>query len=270
MAAPVVAPCEPWITDLSCCPAADGVDPDEVTLGIMAATEVLWAFSGRQFGLCTNRVRPCRSFCADGMMGWYNYGSLPSGPWPVMYQGQWINLTCGCGRRRGCSCTEVCEVDLSKWGPIASIESVMVDGVELVVDVDYRVDDWSRLVRLGGDCWPLCQDLNVADDAVGAWTVEWTSGQDVPASGILAVRELGCEMVKFCSTGECRLPRRTTNVSREGLSYTVMDPFEFFERRRTGLYLCDAFLTAMNPHALMQQSQVWWPEQSPTGVVTGT
>lgn len=269
MPAPEIGPCQPWDAQLCC--DLSGVDPLVIADAVQAATEVLWAKSGRQFGVCSAKARPCRSDCAgDGWVPWGYDGVWGSGsPWPYNAgHSQWFNIVCG-SCSGDCSCTRVCEFELP-GGMVNEITSLTIDGAPLVAGVDYRVDDWRKVVRLGGECWPLCQDMNANDGEVGSWVVEWTYGLPVPTLGEFAVGEMACELARFCDANKCRLPRRTTTVSREGVTYTLIDPFDFFERNRTGLYTCDLFITTTNPSDLTSAPVVWSPDSPGRHRVAGT
>jgi len=265
MAEAPVTPCEPWPAVLCC--DVDGIDPAVVDAAVAGASHALWARTGRRYGVCPATVRPCLRRCASGLGGWWEFGA--SGyPTPAYYNGQWYNITCGCGS--DCSCTEVCEIDLP-GGRVVAITSVTLNGVVLTDGVDYRVDNWSRLVRLGGGCWPLCQDMTAGDNDPGAFAVSWTYGVEVPPLGQQAVGELACELIKAC-TGDkrCRLPQRVQSMSREGITFTVIDSLDFLDGGLTGLPVVDLFIRTDNPHGLSNASAVWSPDRTGIGRVAGT
>jgi hypothetical protein len=263
MAAPVVGPCEPWNAVLCC--DVTGVAQEVIDRSVIAATEVLWGLSGRQFGECSARGRPCRDDCLNG---WQPWGDGVWGPWPYNAgHAQWFNITCGCVGE--CSCTRVCEFELP--GAAASgIVRVSIDGVDLVPNVDYRLDNWRKVVRLGGECWPLCQDMTANDDEIGSWVVEWLYGAPVPELGNIAVGELACEFIKACTNNRCKLPQRVQSIVREGVTFTLLDPQDFFADGRTGLYFSDLFITTFNPSRLAAASAVWSPDVPNTMRVAGT
>lgn len=224
----------------------------------MIATEVLYALSGRQFGLCARTIRPCRADCFEGIwpsIDQWNSGSGLSYPQPLLMQGQWYNLTCG-GCTTGCSCVAVSEAALP--GPVHDITEVKIDGIVLNPLIDYRLDDWRLLVRLGGDSWPLCNDLNLADTEVGTWSVTFNTGVEVPELGQLAVGELATEIAKYISCDNtCTLPKPMQSMVRQGLSVTFLDPNQVFADGKTGLYFCDLFIQTYNPNKLRRRSRAY-------------
>lgn len=52
-----------------------------------------------------------------------------------------------------------------------------------------------------------------------------------------------------------------TSVSRQGVSYTILDNQEFIEELRTGLYVIDLFLKTVNPDNARRKSKVFSPDQ---------
>lgn len=230
-------------------------------IAVQAATEVLYALSGRQFGVCQLTVRPCRRECSGdgwgygGFGGWWEWGQWPR---PLFYQGTWYNIMCGnCGNGggRSCSCQYVSEVWLPS--PVSSVAQVKVDGVILDPSA-YRVDDWRLLVRTDGHIWPICQDLTKSDSATGTWSVTVNFGQDVPVLGQVAVGELACQITKLIlGDKSCMLPKPVQQLVRQGVTLNFLDPNEVFANGRIGLYIGDLFITTTNPHGLAERSQVY-------------
>lgn len=238
-------PCALWPVKWTC--NLTGVSAEVTGTALEAASEVLFMLSGQRFGLCEVTLRPCRRDCYGnywrGWGSWWEFGTYPQ---PALINGAWYNMVCGfCGDN--CSCTFVSETLLP--GPINSVTEVKVDGVVLIKGVDYRVDDYRKLVRLGG-VWPRCNDLNLADTEVGTWSTTIVYGEPVPTLGQLAVGELACEFIKLLTTGECDLPPGVTNISRQGLSIdlaeTSPDLLQFYAKFPIS-YL---FLKTFNPSGL--------------------
>lgn len=243
-------PCGPW--EPLDCPAWPDSLAGVKDNAIMAATEVLWELTKRQFGSCTMTLRPCRTDCAgDNALAWL-YGSwLPtwggnSGwgwPFPALLGGRWYNLGCGaCGDT--CSCAIVHQVQLPY--PIATITQVKVDGVTLDSGA-YRVDDWQFLVRLDGNEWPQCNNLNKADTEVGTWSVTGTWGTAVPMMGRVAVGALALETAKaLCGDGSCQLsPAQVREINRQGVRKAFITAGD--KGSQTGLMLVDRFINTYNP-----------------------
>jgi hypothetical protein len=140
-------PCWPR-PDTSCCDRLNPANPTaeqtaQIERILQVSTEIIWRLSGKQFGACPVTVRPCRKTCARGFTGyWSDIGWMP-----VLENGVWFNQNCDRCRPSGCSCSELCEVDLP--GPVVEIQSVTLNGEILPAD-HYRVDDFRRLVRVKG------------------------------------------------------------------------------------------------------------------------
>ena len=248
--------CEPWTPTFTCALPTGAYAVSGTALE--AASEVLYAMSGRQFGLCTITVRPCRQDCWGGSWpfaaNWWQYG-VGQWPYPALIGGLWYNLACG-GCAGDCSCTVVHEVALP--GVVHDVTQVKVDGVVLTPNTDYRVDNYRLLVRLDGEDWPLCNDLNEADTEVGTWSVTFRTGRPVPSLGQAAVGVLTEQFTKLMLCDDtCELPFNVTQLSRQGVDITFLDPQEIFQNRRTGLYLPDLFVNTYNPHGRTQRARVY-------------
>jgi hypothetical protein len=59
---------------------------------------------------------------------------------------------------------------------------------------------------------------------------------------------------------DCALPQRITSVSRQGISYTILDNQEFIDELRTGLYAVDLFLKTTNPDNARRKAKVFTPD----------
>lgn len=236
---------------------------------LMMATEILWARTGMQFDACSLTIRPCRQDCWDGGAFpyggyWWQMGGLY--PQPALINGNWYNLTCG-SCSGDCSCAMLSEIVLP--GPVTAINEVKVDGVALA-STDYRLDDWRKLVRLDGEMWPLCNNLNLADTETGTWSVNLTYGRPVPTSGRMAVGELAYELILACLGDSCcKLPYQVQQIARQGVTIKYPDVSDLFGMgpngqvtNRVGLQYCDLFIDAFNPYGLRQASEVYSVDQS--------
>jgi hypothetical protein len=135
--------------------------------------------------------------------------------------------------------------------PASSIGSVVgADGVT-VDPASYRLVNSAYLVRLGSDCWDLTSGV----------TVTYTYGVMPPAAGKFAAIKLADELVKLVTDpGACSLPERVSSVSRQGVSYTILDPQTFLTDGRTGVYEIDLFLKAANPNGAKKRPRVFSPD----------
>jgi hypothetical protein len=76
--------------------------------------------------------------------------------------------------------------------------------------------------------------------------------------GRMAARTLAIEFVKLYSgDDDCALPQRVTSISRQGVSYTLLDSQDFIEEMRTGIYMVDLFLKSANPDKARTKARVF-------------
>jgi hypothetical protein len=221
-------------------------------VAVLAATEVIDALTGLQFGECQLTIRPCRRQCDNSVPGnWWEWGQWPK---PIYYNGIWTNLTCG-GCTDNCSCTAISEVFLP--APVVSVDEVKIDGVVLPI-TSYRLDNWRKLVRTDGYEWPACNDLNLDDTEINTWSIKITVGKVVPTMGKIAVGELAAQIAKLlaCET-QCALPKNVQQLIRQGVTQNFLDPVKMFATGLTGLYLVDLFIRTVNPDALRSRSRVY-------------
>jgi hypothetical protein len=246
-------PCEPW-EPIFTCPLPTGAEAVS-GVAIQAATEILWKKTNQRFGVCSQILRPCARDCFDNM---FPNGIIPFSlryPYPYNYRGTWFNLGCG-GCPGSCSCTIVHETVLP--APVAQIVEIKVDGVVLTAGMDYRVDDQRLLVRLDGNPWPQCNDLNKDDTEVGTWSVHAQFGEVVPDLGRLAVGELASELMKFMLCDEtCAFPTNPQSIQRQGVSMSFFDPDRILGQDRIGLYFCDLFITTWNPANIQRPARAY-------------
>lgn len=228
--------CEPWITaDRMCCPDVEPVDcatgdPVEVVYPwtddeiIEAATGMLFRQTCHLFpGHCEIVVRPC--------------------------------AYCGCSRKK-CGCGRYVYIDLQDTYPIITVDEVLIDGA--VVDPSaYRVDDYRRLVRVDGECWPGCNDLSSADTEPNTFSVAYTAGRRPPIELQMAAAELACELKRACNGGDCRFPSNVTQVSRQGVTLNIDALESAVAGGVSGIAIVDAAVRRYN--CSRSKARVWHP-----------
>lgn len=246
MAAPSRSTCSPWTEEdeVTACPACGDYNVDSALLdeAIQVASDVLYELSGRRFpGTCEETIRPCRKPRCRG-----------SGD-PTL-----------------CSCGGVSEV-LLRGSPVTEVLEVKVDG-DVLPASEYRIDEHRWLVRLPDSsgtrhAWPCCQDVYLDDSEDNTFSVSYEFGQDPPPAGRMAASRLACELILACdpaAASKCRLPKRVTSVTRQGVSMTTLDPFDFLDKGQIGIYEADLFIQAYNP-GRGRAASVWSPDTSPRG-----
>lgn len=251
----VDAPCEPWPALWTGCALPTGAAAVTGN-ALKAASEVLWAMSGRRFSLCPTTLRPCRESCNDGATydttDWWNWGGR--WPQPRFFRGVWTNVTCGqC--LDDCSCTFVSKVRLPM--PVGSVTNVTIDGVVLAPSA-YQLYDYRTLIRQDGGEWPWCNDLSKPLGQPNTWSITVQVGEPVPTMGQWAVAELATEFAKaMLCDASCQLPAPVQQLSRQGVSLTFLDPNEVFANGRLGLRFVDMFLSTYNPDGLRAPARVY-------------
>lgn len=190
--------------------SVDGKDESVVTTAVAAARNLLWALTGRQYGIATTTGELHR----------------PSGA------GCWTPGQSG----------ECCALVLNRQ-PVARIIEVRIDGT--VLDPANYTLRGRSLIRTD-ECWPSpatgCNDPRVA--------VDYRWGINVPPEGALALGEVAGEYIAALTGAPCRLPSRAISVTRQQVTVQMADPQQFIEAGLTGLPIADSWIRAVNPHGL--------------------
>lgn len=202
--------------------------------GLQVASDVLFQLTGRAWpGVCSATVRPCMD--------------RPAVPWSVRGTG-----VSGCNTLGHCACGGLSEI-LLPGRPIVSVTQVKIDG-EVIAAARYRVDDFRSLVYLPESDsaerqgWPCCQRLDLADSETDTWSVAYTFGSAPPVGGVMAAKALGCELALAMSpetVGLCRLPKRITSITRQGVSLAILDPLTLFSDGLTGIPEVDLWVSSI-------------------------
>ncbi len=242
--------CDPWPVS---CVDWTGIEPTVTGSAVAAASEWLWALSGRQFGSCPVLLRPCRDDCDTGPGGWWWDGWS----WPAdRFTPGWLGAACGVCTG-ACSCSATSEVVFKH--PVQSVTEVLVDGL-VVPASGYALYHGHRLVRVDGT-WPTCQDWQVPVSGVGAWSVTAVYGFPVPELGKLGMGEAAREFGLACTPGAvCRLPSRVQSVVRQGVTQNFASLKELADAGATGLPVVDRFVDAVNPGHIRQRPGIWNPD----------
>ncbi|WP_280246733.1 hypothetical protein [Nocardia abscessus] len=219
------------------------------------AAAVLWALSGRVFGVCPETVRPDTAPAARPST--YHGPGGHAGWWPGHAGAAWP--------AGGCGCIGACDCNASRTrvalpGPVHEVMEVWVDGAQLP-DTAYRVQDRRWLLRVDGQAWPAVQDLTAADHAEGAFTVTYGRGIPIPPSALVVLVDLAVEFLKArTGSGKCAIPARAQQISRQGVDITLIDPAALFENGLTGVESVDRWLATVNPAQRRAPSRVYSPD----------
>jgi hypothetical protein len=256
--------CSPWATleDL-CSPCDDyGLDPTNLEDGLQAASDILFELSGRRWpGVCHDVIRPQAVWRTDERAGqWWpvtNGAAIERGSWGF----------CSCNRPRSTGCTRLPEIKLPGAPVDPASVVVKIDGVTyLPADNLFRIDDGKYLVRLDGEGWPCCQDMraDVDDPEAHTFEVAYDYGSLPPIGGVRAAASLGCQLALSTASdaslqGKCRLPKRITSITRQGMTIAVLDPFTVFKDGLTGLADVDLWLSSIRFGAKSRRSAILVP-----------
>lgn len=241
--------CSPWATAVDvrgCGPCAAVADTVDLSEEIAVASDLLYLLTGRRWpGSCTTTDRPCTQghcFCHGGA-----YDCRARSDW----------------------CCRPPEVLLSP-GPATSILEVLVDGAALPA-AQYRLDEGgTKLVRLADPTgvipyWPACQLQARPTTEQGTFAVSYRYGLGPPAGGVRAAASLACQLYLAChpDAGTCQLPKRVTQITSQGVTAVLLDPFQFFNEGKTGVYDVDLWVSSVNPNHLSERGVAVDPRNWP-------
>lgn len=226
------------------------------------ATDLLWNWTGRKFGLCETTVYPCRAECPDREATfWANplgARGLAGGWRPYRIGGEWFNVRCG-----SCPTRCTCGIDESKAlqlpGPVHSIVEIWLGGVKLEA-TDFELSE--GVLFLKNDLvFPACNNLggDVSDEHSGAWKIVYERGYEVPLGGQVAAARLACELAKAMQNQPCDLPQRVQSVTRQGVTMAILDDFQNLEEGRVGIWEIDSWIAAVTAPRPVKPT-VWSPD----------
>lgn len=89
--------------------------------------------------------------------------------------------------------------------------------------------------------------------------VSYTYGQEPPRAGKMAAKTMATQFFYLWSGREdmCQLPSRVTSVTRENVSWTILDNQDFLDELKTGIYAVDMFLRSVNPDKARVKAKVF-------------
>jgi hypothetical protein len=120
------------------------------------------------------------------------------------------------------------------------------DGI-IIDPSSYYLVDHSTVQAATGVPWTPCN-----------LEITYSYGTYPPAMGKMAARTLALEFAKlWAGDDDCALPQRISTVSRQGVSYTLLDNQDFIDEMRTGIYAVDLFLKSTNPDKARAKSKVF-------------
>lgn len=198
------------------------------------ASDILWAASGRRW----RNVEATETVTLDGP----ECGCLPL---PSGYVPNW-----GWGYRLPVSWTSSNPTRVRLPRPdVTAITAVTINGNP--VTAYRRAGNWA--IRTDGCGWPLGADRT---------RITYTFGRLIPSSANLAALALAAELGKWLAAKPCSLPARVTSVTRQGVSFDMLEALEYLKDGLTGVPVVDLWLKSVNPDNRKRSGQVWSPDQT--------
>ena len=207
------------------------------------ASNLMWALSGRKFsGVTTvteNYVCPQPVYRSHNDMY----------PWqPILVDGNMTNLSA------------IDSVDSYITDPSSPSRRVFLRGRK-VIRIHTLRDRAGNIID--PDTYYLVNHSAIQMTANASWNpcdieVTYTYGTPPPTAGKFAARLLATEFVKLWDGDDtCALPDRVSSVSRQGVSYTILDNQDYVDDLRTGIYAVDLFLKSVNPDKARAKARVF-------------
>lgn len=140
-----------------------------------------------------------------------------------------------------------------RQSPVLSVQSVVWHG-EVMDPSTYTLRNSAYLVRANAIPWVF--------DPVNEMVITYTHGVAVPMAGKRAAIRLANEMIYALNDDPaCTLPERISSITRQGETFTVLDPQTFLLNGKTGIYEIDLFLAAANPDKAKKKPKVFSPDK---------
>lgn len=217
---------KPWISlhDLvNYHPDVKGIPADIAMDCIDTATQILYGLSGRKYRgtRITQELYTCNHGGLCGIGASMGYSHLRRAHDPI------IQL-----RQRPVQ--KVLQVSLDVTGAILPSALWQVANARFL-----------EPTRTGG--WSPCQGVRVTY-LHGLEPTRAAKNAALALAGNLALSHQG--------SSACQLPATVTSVSRQGLSFSILDPQDFLQDGRTGLYQVDLFLKTVNPDKARARAKI--------------
>lgn len=212
---------------------------------IQVASNLLWAMSGRKYTGETIVTERYTCTLRNNRMGPSDRTNSP-----VLFGGDVYNIPSGDYDEYSELVSDGLSPDARirlRGRPVTQVITIRNKNGDILDPSTYYLVDHSTIHIRAGTPWTPC---NVE--------ITYKYGIPVPTAGKMAARKLAIEFARLWSGDEeCELPQRVTSVSRQGVSYTILDNQEFIDELRTGLYEIDLFLKTVNPDNARRKSKVF-------------
>lgn len=141
-----------------------------------------------------------------------------------------------------------CRMAMEQW-PVHEILSVST--IDLCAEtvgstgVGDEIDGWCYL---GAGEIKICCGIGlmtVCSCTPKTVRVHYRTKPNLPPGAARATLRLAREYVKAVTGGACKLPERITSVTRQGVTWTILDPQDFLEKGLLGIGPVDAWIAAV-------------------------
>lgn len=216
----------------------DIADLPEAQIACEAASQLLWSLSGRKFnGVTTTTERYCLAPAPSGLIILGSHAGL-------------LATT----NAEVITTSVIRPEDLKR-----SRISLRGKSVRRIVDIYTEEGE-----RVNPDRYTLWDSSFVEFSAriTSDLYITYEYGGTIPALGRMAAKTLATQFTYLWSgrEDECTLPDRVTNVTRQDVSWVLLDQQDFISELRTGVYAVDLFLKSVNPYGARLKSKVFSPD----------
>lgn len=212
------------------------------------ASYLLWAMSGRKYTGITTVTERYTCVLRNNRMGPSTKTNSP-----VLFGGDVYNIPSGDYDEYSELTADGLSPDARirlRGRPVTKVIAMRNKTGKILDPSSYYLVDHSTIHVVAGTPWTPCNT-----------EITYEYGTPVPVAGKMAARTMALEFAKLWSgDDDCALPQRITSVSRQGVSYTILDNQEFIDELRTGLYAVDLFLKTVNPDNARRKAKVFTPD----------
>jgi hypothetical protein len=212
------------------------------------ASQLLWSMSGRKYTGVTTVTERYTCVLRNNRMGPSTKTNSP-----VLFGGDVYNIPSGDYDEYSELTADGLSPDARvrlRGRPVTKIHAIRNKTGKIINPSSYYLVDHSTIHIVAGTPWTPCNT-----------EITYSYGTPVPVTGRMAARTLAMEFAKlWAGDDDCALPQRITSVSRQGVSYTILDQQEFIDELRTGIYVIDLFLKTVNPDNARKKAKVFTPD----------
>jgi hypothetical protein len=213
-----------------------------------AASGILWSLSGRKYSGVTTVTE--RYVCAFRS---YTLGASSRTHNALLLDGDIYNIP----EHEFDDFAELVSDGLSpesriklRGRPVTKVHAIRTRNGAIIPPDQYYLVDHSTIQARAGVPWTPCNT-----------EITYSYGTYPPTLGKMAARTLAIELAKLWAGDEtCALPERVTSITRQGVTYTVLDNQDFIDDLKTGIYTIDLFLKSTNPDRARAKARVFTPD----------